>query len=468
MATDRLTSRDIVEICFKDVKNSWKQLFLKDEECKKALTGCLEKIKENYDNDETFLDNLCPPLENVLEAFKYFEVDEMRVAIIGQDPYYKKGVANGLCFSHNINNECKRIQPSLKWIYEAIINSKYMAKQPENGDLFPWVKQGVLMLNRYLTTIVGKAGQHRFWGAFTDEVIKLISREANRTIFMLWGNVAQELEKYIDGENHYVLKYVHPSPLARHSVKFEFCPHFTEANKILNSMGVKEINWRITDGNDTIENALNDILFSEESTVVITKEVITKETVKEPEPEDKPEEEPEIIEINNFVAFTDGSAIRNGKPSCEAGCAFVILQKLTDTEYKILHEYKENVKNIISETPTSANSELLGVLKCLESFLENHITENHQELVVYCDNSYTVNTIEKWADKWIKQGSLESKKNPDIVKKLIEARDKIRNNNTTLSVIHMGSHKKEPEKNTEEWCKWYYNDIVDKLAKSTY
>ena len=466
---DTNISKNIVDNCFHGVKSSWKQLFINNPDCKKSLIMCLNQIKEYHVSDSTFLDNLCPPLNKILETFKYFEMDQLKVIIIGQDPYYKAGVANGLCFSHNINNNCKKIQPSLKWIYQAIINNGYMSNCPDNGNLTYWVEQGVLLLNRYLTTITGKANQHKFWSDFTTNVVKNISTNCkDKKIFMLWGKHAQELEQYIDKNKHHVLTCGHPSPLARNTFKFENCTHFKDANNILSSMNKSEIDWNVPNIQSRlilhkpIESPIESLKESPiESPIESLKETIISS--------EKSEHETYVAPLHTevFCAFTDGSAIGNGKKTCKAGSAFIILKKISD-EYNIIQQYKVNVKDLIENIPTSSKSELIAMFKCLEYFVENLITLQPQELTIYCDNSYTVNVLTKWGDNWIATNTIHQKKNFDIIEKMINLRNIITENNTILNILHINSHMQEPKKDTNEWFKWYYNDMVDKLAKSSY
>jgi uracil-DNA glycosylase len=184
------------------------------------------------------------PSENkIFAALNLTAFNDIKVVIIGQDPYHRLGQANGLCFS--VSDGIKK-PPSLLNIFKEL-KSDLDFPIPETGNLEPWAKQGVLLLNTSLTVREGEPGSHakKGWEQFTDKIISIISNKKEGVIFLLWGNHAQEKEKLVDTTKHLVLKAAHPSPLARGA--FFGCKHFSKTNSQLIQLGKKPINWQIKD-----------------------------------------------------------------------------------------------------------------------------------------------------------------------------------------------------------------------------
>jgi len=182
-----------------------------------------------------------PPGKNIFKAFELTKFEDLKVVILGQDPYHGPGEAMGLSFSVP---KSKRIPPSLKNIYKEIERDLGYSI-PEHGDLSKWAAQGVLLLNAMLTVEHKRAGSHSKigWQTFTDAVIKCISNNKSNIIFLLWGNFAKSKKVLIDESRHQVLLAAHPSPLARNA--FNNCKHFSKTNQILRNIGKKEIDWTI-------------------------------------------------------------------------------------------------------------------------------------------------------------------------------------------------------------------------------
>jgi uracil-DNA glycosylase len=182
------------------------------------------------------------PKENkIFEALNITPFDEIKVVILGQDPYHRVNQANGLSFS--VSNGVK-IPPSLRNIFKEI-QTDLGFSIPKDGNLISWAKQGVLLLNSCLTVRENEAGSHhnRGWENFTDAIIKLISNEKTSIIFLLWGKFAEKKDNLIDENKHYILKAAHPSPLARGA--FFGCKHFSKTNEILKNNKQIEIDWKI-------------------------------------------------------------------------------------------------------------------------------------------------------------------------------------------------------------------------------
>ena len=188
-----------------------------------------------------FLSNaIYPPGKEIFRAFDVCKFEDVKVVIIGQDPYHSAGQANGLCFSVR---DGIRLPPSLMNIFKEI-HQDLGKKIPASGDLERWAKQGVLLLNATLTVRAATPGSHqnKGWETFTDEVIRKLSQEKSGVVFLLWGAYAQKKGEIIDRAKHCVLMSAHPSPF---SVDRGFFGnrHFSKANAYLRSKGLKEIDW---------------------------------------------------------------------------------------------------------------------------------------------------------------------------------------------------------------------------------
>jgi len=169
-------------------------------------------------------------------------LDQVRVVILGQDPYHGAGQAHGLCFSVQPGVQTP---PSLVNIYKEL-QSDLGIKPARHGFLEHWAKQGVLLLNSVLTVEMGRAASHRDrgWERFTDAIIREINERSDPVVFMLWGSYAQKKAAFVDTSRHLVLKAPHPSPLSAHSGFFG-CRHFSQANAFLESRGLKPIDWAL-------------------------------------------------------------------------------------------------------------------------------------------------------------------------------------------------------------------------------
>lgn len=171
-------------------------------------------------------------------------LDQVRVVILGQDPYHGEGQAHGLCFSVQPG---VRPPPSLVNIYKEL-ESDLGIPRPRHGFLESWAKQGVLLLNSVLTVEMGQAAAHqgKGWEPFTDEIIRIVNAKTEPVVFLLWGAYAQKKAAFVDADRHLVLKAAHPSPLSAHN-GFLGCRHFSKANAFLEANGQTPIDWTLPD-----------------------------------------------------------------------------------------------------------------------------------------------------------------------------------------------------------------------------
>ena len=207
----------------------------------KTMHFIYDFVKTEYETKTIF-----PPKSQIFSAFQQTPFSNLKVVIIGQDPYPNPNDAMGLSFSVN---KSQPIPPSLLNIYKCLENDKKLNfKKPSHGDLSFWAKQGVFLLNATLTVVAKKANSHQKnskWNEFTDFVIKVINKNKEHVVFLLWGNFAIGKKKFIDENKHCVICNIHPSPLAAKFGKFWESKQFSLCNEYLKKFGIKEIDWQI-------------------------------------------------------------------------------------------------------------------------------------------------------------------------------------------------------------------------------
>jgi uracil-DNA glycosylase len=218
------------------LRQEWKDL-LADEFEKTYFDQVVASLKSAKAAGKT----IYPPGKLIFSAFEYTPPQEVKVVILGQDPYHNPGEAMGLSFSVP---KGVKVPASLKNIYKELHRDQGI-EAPVHGDLTHWAGQGVLLLNAMLTVEHNSPGSHRNigWQQFTDAVIQAISREMNYVVFMLWGNFAKSKKPLIDDSKHLVLESAHPSPLAGNA--FQGCGHFSAANAYLAKKGKSPIDWNV-------------------------------------------------------------------------------------------------------------------------------------------------------------------------------------------------------------------------------
>ena len=216
-----------------NIKTNFKDIFdnfLKQKE----FVDLLDKVDQLYSLNEVF-----PPKNLIFDCFNYFNIEDTKVVIIGQDPYHGINQANGLAFSVNDN---VKLPKSLINIFKELKNDLGIIKT--NGNLSSWAKQGVLLLNSTLTVNKNQAGSHQFlnWEKYTDEIIKIINRTKKHVVYILWGNWAINKKRFIDDKNNLIICSSHPSPLSAYHSFFNSNP-FSRTNNYLSKNNIAKIIW---------------------------------------------------------------------------------------------------------------------------------------------------------------------------------------------------------------------------------
>jgi len=215
--------------------------------------GWFDLLKDEFEKDyfknlQKFLDEeyskftIYPKVENIFNALNLVKFENVKVVILGQDPYHEPGQAHGLAFSV----ESGLLPPSLQNIFKEIKNDLNLDMSATNGNLTPWAKQGVLLLNTVLTVRRGQANSHKDkgWEILTGKIIEKLNDSPSKIVFLLWGAQAKKIGEKITNKNHLVLSCAHPSPLSAYNGFFG-CKHFSLTNQFLSQNGLKEINWQI-------------------------------------------------------------------------------------------------------------------------------------------------------------------------------------------------------------------------------
>ncbi len=216
--------------------NEWSNA-LKDETEKDYFKELCAFVEDEYNSNVIY-----PPKEDVFNALKYTSLEDVKVVILGQDPYFNEKQAHGLCFSVQLGVD---VPPSLRNIY-AELETDLGLVRPNNGYLTKWAKQGVLMLNTVLTVRAENPNSHqgKGWEKFTDAIIRKLNEQDKPIVYMLWGKPAQTKIKMLNNPNHLILKAPHPSPLSAYRGFFG-CKHFSTANDFLEKNGLLPIDWQI-------------------------------------------------------------------------------------------------------------------------------------------------------------------------------------------------------------------------------
>jgi uracil-DNA glycosylase len=219
------------------LNSSW-QTILSDEIQNPYFQDLMKAVDEEYQNHFCF-----PPAALIFAAFDHCSFDDLKVVIIGQDPYHGEGEANGLCFSVN---DGVKIPPSLRNIFREMNDDLGTIFLPTSGNLESWAKQGVLLLNASLSVRMDNPNSHKHlkWNLFTDAVIQKISEEKENVVFLLWGSFAQKKGAKIDRTKHLVLESGHPSPMSANQGKWFGNKHFSKTNDFFKENHLPQISWQ--------------------------------------------------------------------------------------------------------------------------------------------------------------------------------------------------------------------------------
>lgn len=384
----------IISEMFKDIDSNWISI-LTSKELMPKLKTVIEFL-----NKET--STITPSPNNIFNFARHTRYSDVKVVILGQDPYPQPGEANGLAFS------CNNVQGSLTNIYKCLKNQKIIENIPKTGDLTHWAQQGVLLLNTSLTTVEGKSNAHKdIWADFTDILIKKISHDINcgpapSLMFFLWGNYAIN-KKALINEDCIIYEWRHPSPLAQSSAKLEEkfinCNHFVNANEFFKSEGMSPIDWN---------------------------------------------------PVSTNLIYTDGACSGNGKGiAAYAGYAAYFSTGIQAG----LVKYGRIPPSIVENKtlyPSNQRAEGLAICIALEESKAKHNT-------IITDSQFWINMIEEWMPLWNRKGiQFEEKANSDITKRLWNL---VKDNAPVL--IHVESHGKNKSSNQEHVRG---NEIADKYA----
>tara|TARA_R110002072_G_scaffold64203_5_gene159785 strand:- start:131342 stop:132022 length:681 start_codon:yes stop_codon:yes gene_type:complete len=226
----------MIDNLIRQINTDWKEELLTQVQQEYFIE--LNNFLKNQNELETY-----PKRENIFKAFELCSLKDLKVVILGQDPYHGEGQAHGLSFSVTTG---MKIPPSLRNIYKEL-ETDLNIKAPNHGCLESWAKQGVLLLNNVLTVEKSKAGAHqkKGWEQFTEFVMRTINEKKDNIVFILWGGPAQKKAKLLDDKRHFLLMSPHPSPLSSYRGFFGSRP-FSKCNEFLKSKELKTIDWKIT------------------------------------------------------------------------------------------------------------------------------------------------------------------------------------------------------------------------------
>lgn len=390
-----------IEKMFEGVGKKWIQL-LTSETMQPFLTQALRDLSAA----EPDVSQITPPPNEIFNFARHTKYPDVKVVVIGQDPYPKKGDAHGLAFS------CKgEIPASLRNVYACLEEQKLISAAPTTADLTNWAEQGVLLLNSSLTTRVGTPNAHRHvWKNFTDELIRLISYDracgpGDSLIFMLWGAHAREKKVFIN-EDCVVYEWLH-SPLAQEGVgekdRFIHCDHFSSANMMLGEMGLAPIVWDLNPAH---------------------------------------------------VAYTDGACSNNGKGMLSSAGFSTYFARGPLTGTVKYGKLTPTTLNGVLTYGTNQRAEGLGIIVALE-------TAPLGKLTVVTDSEFWIRMIEEFMPEWANRGTdFKTKKNHDLTRRLwalVEPRIDAR----TLTMVHVKSHGKDKSAPAEHVAG---NEVADRYA----
>lgn len=365
---------------------------------------------------------LTPSIDKIFEFARLTDLSNIKIVIIGQDPYPKAGDAHGLAFS------CmSHIPASLNNIYKCLLKHKLINDLPETGNLDYWATQGVLLINSALTTVIGKPNEHAdIWNEYVIEIIKKVAK-LRPIIFMLWGNNAKSFEDIIVESNNKSIIYTwsHPSPMAQSRQSFINCPHFIDANKLLIKLGHEPIDWNTEPVKSDVEVAFH----SGPKTQVV---------------------------------FTDGSCMPN--KSCPASRGGYAASFTLGTMKDVILYGSIECKQVFA---SNQRAEGMAIWRTL-MYLKDRVDE-WEEVIIVTDSEFWIKMFEVYMPTWARTDKFSEKKNPDMTKPMYELYYELINEyGKTIEFRHIKSHGKDGwnkyEDGTYEYFCFVNNDYVDKLA----
>lgn len=448
-----------IKIAFSQISEDTKTILVRKN--RDQLSRVIAGLNEYITAHKITLDSITPPIDKIFAAFAHCDINKVNVVIIAQDPYPGQGHANGLCFAVNRGIT---IPPSLKNIYNCLLHCGEIKEMPTHGDLTSWAKQGVLMINAALTTVIGQSNEHAsIWSEYTDTIIADISALQRPIIFILLGGFAQKKSKLIDNR-HTKLEWGHPSPTNQanktdNPKNFKYCDVFSKCNTALKLFGKPAINW---DPDYEIVEAVKSVINIEPVNAPIVLPKITPRELSETDPI------PEVI--NTLWVFTDGGSSGNGKSHCSATWAFYATDGLLCAEaYGSVA--KVNIPNQVYST-SNQRAELTAIIYAME-FLSGDISDfSHEKISIISDSSYAINCINNWAAQWIINENLDHK-NIDLILPAHHTWKKLCNKYSSRIQFHhisernIKSHDKieniSNDPHTIFW--WKGNNMADQLCK---
>lgn len=415
----------------------------------------LDTVLEQLDKFD--IDDFTPHPSKWFDAFRKCPFEYFVVILIGQDPYPRRGDANGLCFSCN-----NRFPASFNWIYKALKKSKLLHSKEKTADLSSWAKQGVLMLNAGLSTEVNKMGAHlSIWQPYMRLVLNRISQLSKRQTVaaILWGRKAQIFASKMHKD---VVKftYKHPSPSANTAASgnFDECPNFLDVNKLLKENDIEPIIWDPSveiDYDDYDDNADDDI-----QNTILDDDLNTQSTILDDAKSYEPETPAEFLPSKfKHIVFTDGSCYPNKKCK-EAKAGYAILFASGPSANRIMYGNIANDEHFA----TNQRAEGIAILKTLQYLSKKQWTE----LVIVTDSEFWIKMINYYMPNWKKKNKkFKNQANPDITIPLYKLHKKL-SQLKNITFKHMKSHDKDgwskyPEGSYQYYC-YCNNDYVDQLA----
>lgn len=405
---------------------------------------------------------ITPKLPQVFEFARLTSLKEVSVVIIGQDPYPTKDHAHGLAFS------CKKGVPaSLLNIYNCLVKHKIIKSSPMHGDLTSWASQGVLMINRALTTHEGRSNVHaKLWDTYTSDLVRAIS-DLRPLVFLLWGANARQLLPVINKKS-FILTWGHPSPLNT-TQAFIDCPHFAETNDILKRLGRSPINWASVEQPPMQPKRPGPSAQpgppgpSGPQTQSETQQAqTTQQETKQSESDEMSEEEKMMSVVKNCsktdcILFTDGACSDNGSP--QARGSYAIIVRFADFTDQVIYER-------LNRPATNIVAEAMGIKNAFD-FLQKHPTK-WRTAYVNTDSEFWVKMFKTYMPNWAKKKmDFKEKANPDITIPLWAQYNEI-NKTHKVFLRWVPAHNKKqwmnkPENTYEGFC-YRHNDYVDRMA----